>query len=63
MLTHFMQLGYKATLQLAARVPLHMGGSTLHQGGGCQFVPLHDTEGYLPVTPSMFGLANYDPVL
>ena len=28
-----------------------MGGSTLCQGGRCQFVPLPDMEGYLPVTP------------
>ena len=28
-----------------------MGGSTPHQGGRCLFVPLPDTEGYLPVTP------------
>ena len=28
-----------------------MGGNTPSQGGRCQFVPLPDTEGYLPVTP------------
>ena len=27
-----------------------MGVSTPHQGGRCQFIPLPDTEGYLPIT-------------
>ena len=62
MLTLSVQLGYKATLPLVLRVPLCMGGSNLCQGGRCQFVPPPDTEGYLPIAPPMFGLANHDPV-
>ena len=54
--------GYEATPLLVVRVPVHMGGSTLCQGGRHQFIPLPDTEGYLSVTPPMFGLANHDPV-
>ena len=46
-----------------ARVPLCIGGSTPCQGGRCQFIPPPDMEGYLPVTPPMFGLANPDQVL
>ena len=33
------------------------------RGRKCQLIPPPDTEGYLPVIPSMFGLANHDPVL
>ena len=63
MLTHSVQPGYKATLQLAARVPLHMCGSIPYQGGGWQFIPPPDMKGYLPISPpTMFGLANCDPV-
>ena len=31
-------------------------------GERCHFVPPPNTEGYLPITPPMFGLANCDPV-
>ena len=55
--------GYKATPLWAVRVPLCVGGCTLHQGGRCLLVPLPDTEGYLPITSPMFSLANHDPVL
>ena len=42
---------YEATLQLAARVPLQLGGSTLHQGRRHGFIMNPDMEGYLPITP------------
>ena len=58
-----MKQGYKATLQLAARVPLQLGGSTLCQGRRCQFITNPDMEGYLPVYTPLFDLANHDPVL
>ena len=54
--------GYKATLQLAARVPLWLGGSTLHQGRRHWSIEKPDTEGYLPISPPL-DLANHDSVL
>ena len=42
--------GYEATPLRAARVPLIVGGSILHQGRRCQFFPLPDAEGYLPIS-------------
>ena len=55
--------GYEATPLWVARLPLHMGGSILHQGGRHLLIPLPDMEGYLPITTPMLGLANHDPVL
>ena len=56
--TRSYQQGYKASFLPAARVPLQLGGSTLHQGGRHQLIHPSDTEGYLPITPSLFGLAK-----
>ena len=42
--------------------PLQLGGSTLCEGRRCQFITNPDTEGYLCITPPLFGLANFDPV-
>ena len=56
------QWGYKATFLPVARVPLHMGGSTPHQRGRHQLIHPLDMEGYFPVTPPLFGLANHNPV-
>ena len=60
--SHSVQRGYKATFWPVARVPLHVGGSTLHQGGRHQLVHLPDMEGYLPITSPYLVLQNCDPV-
>ena len=55
--SHLVNRGYKATLLLVARVPLWLGGSTLHQGRRFQFVEKPDIKGYLPITlPLIFVL-------
>ena len=53
--------GYKATLQLVARVPLQLSGSTPHQGTWWQVIKKLDTEGYLPV-PYPLWSCNHDSV-
>ena len=47
--SHLVQWGYKAAFLPVARVPLHAGGSTPHQGGRHQLVHPPDMEGYLPL--------------
>ena len=52
--SHSVKWGYKP-LQLAARVPLQLGGTTPHQGRRHQFIANPDMEGYLPITsPSLW---------
>ena len=46
----------------SARIPLHMGGSTPHQGGRHLVCSSSwHMEGYLPITPLKSGLANQWP--
>ena len=56
------QWGYKATFLPAVWVPLHVGGSTLHQGVSHQLIHPPEMEGYLPITSSYLVLQNHDPV-
>ena len=55
--------GYEANPLWVVRVTLCMGWSVPHQGGRHMLVNPPDMEGYLPITPPKFGLANHDPVL